>query len=239
MDVRHVSAGFNASPAIVGKPASINNISLNGGQITINLTPVSAIQTKAVNLNHQHIDASDQNVPTRMTSPTLGPGQEEQEQGAVPVKKQSSISRESEEDNDVSADGTLNARDLDFVSSGKSLSEESAASENDFNMSGDDGTVAGNQSKGPLQSLPVPQSGAEEECQDLSQGNLQKKKSKGKSQNKNAAEEDSAIQKQIKRSGQCKRQNSRGNDSCLMYSSPVSESCYDTYQHQERMRQKN
>ncbi|XP_072194074.1 glutamine and serine-rich protein 1 isoform X2 [Excalfactoria chinensis] len=238
MDVRHVSSGFNASPAIVGKPASINNISLNGGQITINLTPVSAIQTKAVNLNHQHTDASDQNVPTRMTSPTLGPGQEEQEQGAVPVKKQSSISRESEEDNDVSADGTLNARDIDFVSSGKSLSEESAVSENDFNMSGDDGTVAGNQSKGPLQSLPVPQSGAEEECQDLSQGNLQKKKSKGKSQNKNAAEEDNAIQKQIKRSGQCKRQNSRGNDACLMYSSPVSESCYDTYQHQERMRQK-
>ncbi|XP_021257340.1 glutamine and serine-rich protein 1 isoform X2 [Numida meleagris] len=238
MDVRHVSSGFNASPAIVGKPASINNISLNGGQITINLTPVSAIQTKTVNLDHQRIDTSDQSVPARMTSPTLGHGQEEQEQGAVPVKKQSSISRESEEDNDVSTDGTLNARDLDFVSSGKSLSEESAASENDFNMSGDDGTVAGNQSKGPLQSLPVPQSGAEEECQDLSQGNLQKKKSKGKSQNKSAAEEDSAIQKQIKRSGQCKRQNSRGNDSCLMYSCPVSESCYDTYQHQERMRQK-
>ncbi|OXB74736.1 UNVERIFIED_CONTAM: hypothetical protein H355_001028 [Colinus virginianus] len=236
MDVRHVSSGFSASPAIVGKPASINNVSLNGGQITINLTPVSAIQTKTVNLDHQHIETSDQNVPTRMTSPTLGPGQEEQEQGAVPVKKQTGIGREPEEDNDVSADGTLNARDLDFVSSGKSLSEESAVSENDFSMSGDDGTVAGNQSKGPLQSLPVPQSGAEEECQDLSQGNLQKKKSKGKSQNKNAAEEDSAIQKQIKRSGQCKRQNSR--DSCLMYSSPVSESCYDTYQHQERMRQK-
>uniref|UniRef100_A0A8C8AV54 Glutamine and serine rich 1 n=1 Tax=Otus sunia TaxID=257818 RepID=A0A8C8AV54_9STRI len=243
MDVRHVSSGFSASPAVVGKPASISNISLNGGQITINLTPVSTIQTKTVNLDQHHIETSDQNVSTRMTSPTLGPGQEEQEQGAVPVKKQSSISHESEEDNDASADGTLNARDTEFVSSGKSLSEESAASENDFNMGGDDGTVAGNQSKGPLQPLSVPQSGdgtisrTEEECQDLTQGNLQKKKSKGKSQNKNAAEDDSAIQKQVKRSGQCKRQNSRGNDSCLTYSSPVSES-YDTYQHQERMRQK-
>ncbi|XP_035182892.1 glutamine and serine-rich protein 1 [Oxyura jamaicensis] len=245
MDVRHVSSGFSASP--VGKPASINNISLNGGQITINLTPVSAIQTKPVNLDQQHIETSDQNVPTRMTSPALGPGQEDQEQGAVPVKKQSSISHESEEDNDASADGTLNAREADFVSSGKSLSEESAASENDFNIGGgcDDGTVAGNQSKvNSLQPLPVPPSGdgtisrTEEECQDLTPGNLQKKKSKGKSQNKNAAEDDSAIQKQIKRSGQCKRQNSRGNDSCLMYSSPASESCYDTYQHQERMRQK-
>ncbi|XP_074004621.1 glutamine and serine-rich protein 1 isoform X3 [Numenius arquata] len=244
MDVRHVSSGFSASPTVVGKPASISNISLNGGQITINLTPVSTIQAKTVNLDQQHIETPDQNVPTRITSPTLGPSQEEQEQGSVPVKKQSSISHESEEDNDVSADGTLNARETEFVSSGKSLSEESAASENDFNIGGDDGTVAGNQSKGPLQPLSVPQSGdgtvsrTEEECQDLTQGNPQKKKSKGKSQNKNAAEDDSAIQKQVKRSGQCKRQNSRGNDSCLTYSSPVSESCYDTYQHQERMRQK-
>ncbi|XP_009071290.1 PREDICTED: glutamine and serine-rich protein 1 isoform X2 [Acanthisitta chloris] len=244
LDVRHVSSVFSASPTVVGKPTSINNISLNGGQITINLTPVSAIQTKTVNLDQQHIETSNQNVPARITSPTLGPGQEEQEQGAVPVKKQSSISHDSEEDNDASVDGTLNARDTEFVSSGRSLSEESAASENDFSMGGDDGTGAGNQSKVPLQPLSVPQSGdgainrIEEECQDLTQGNLQKKKSKGKSQNKNAAEDDSAIQKQVKRSGQCKRQNSRGNDSCLTYSSPVSESCYDTYQHQERMRQK-
>ncbi|XP_010002559.1 PREDICTED: glutamine and serine-rich protein 1 [Chaetura pelagica] len=243
MDIRHVSSGFSASPTVVGKPASISNISLNGGHITINLAPVSTIQAKTVNLDQHHIETSDQNVPTRITSPTLGPGQEEKEQGSVAVNKQSSISHESEEDNDVSADGTLSARETEFISSGKSLSEESAASENDFNMVGDDGTVAGNQSKGLLQTLPVPQGGdgtvnrTEEECQDLTQGNLQKKKSKGKSQNRNAAEDDSAIQKQVRRSGQCKRQNSRGNDSCLTYSSPVSES-YDTYQHQERMRQK-
>ncbi|XP_071415149.1 glutamine and serine-rich protein 1 isoform X2 [Pithys albifrons albifrons] len=244
LDVRHVSSVFSASPTVVGKPASRNSISLNGGQITLNLTPVSAIQTKTVNLDQQHIETSDQSVPTRITSPTFGPGQEEQEQGAVRVKKQSSISHESEEDNDASVDGTLNPRDTEFVSSGRSLSEESAASENDFNVGGDDGTVAGNQSKVALQPLSVPQSGdaaisrTEEECQDLAQGNLQKKKSKGKSQNKIAAEDDGAIQKQVKRSGQCKRQNSRGSDSCFTYSSPVSESCYDTYQHQERMRQK-
>ncbi|KFQ55406.1 Glutamine and serine-rich protein 1, partial [Nestor notabilis] len=243
MDVRHVS-GFSASPTVVGKPTSISNISLNGSQITINLTPVSTIQTNTVNLDQQHIETSDQNVATRMTSPTLGPGQEEHEQGAIPVKKQSSISHESEEDNDASADGTLNARDTEFVSSGRSLSGESAASENDFNTGGDDGTVAGNPSKVPLQPLSVPQSGdgiinrTEEECQDLSQGNLQKKKNKGKIQTRNTAEDDSAIQKQVRRSGQCKRQNSRGSDSCFAYSSPVSESCYDTYQHQERMRQK-
>ncbi|KAM7164333.1 glutamine and serine-rich protein 1 isoform 2-T2 [Macrochelys suwanniensis] len=243
IDVRHISPSFCSSPTVVGKPHSINNISLNGSQVTINLTTVSTIQSKHVILD-QHMETSDQNVSARMTSPALGPSQEEQEQGSGKVKKQSSISHESEDDNDVPVDGTLNARDSEFVSSGRSLSEESVTSDNDFNMGCDDGIVVGNKIKGPLQPVSVLQPGdgsgskTEEENQDLSQGNLQKKKSKGKSQIRNGTEDDSASQKQLKRSGQCKRQNIRGTDICLPYSSPVSESCYDIYQHQERMRQK-
>nr|XP_042713209.1 glutamine and serine-rich protein 1 isoform X4 [Chrysemys picta bellii] len=243
IDVRHISPSFSSSPTLVGKPHSINNISLNGSQVTINLTTVSTIQSKHVILD-QHMETSDQNVSARMTSPALGPSQEEQEQGSGKVKKHSSISHESEEDNDVPIDGTLNARDSEFVSSGRSLSEESVTSDNDFNMGCDDGIVVGNKIKGPLQPISVLQSGdgsgskTEEENQDLSQGNFQKKKSKGKSQIKNSTEDDSASQKQLKRSGQCKRQTVRGTDICLPYSSPVSESCYDIYQHQERMRQK-
>ncbi|XP_042713209.2 glutamine and serine-rich protein 1 isoform X4 [Chrysemys picta bellii] len=243
IDVRHISPSFSSSPTLVGKPHSINNISLNGSQVTINLTTVSTIQSKHVILD-QHMETSDQNVSARMTSPALGPSQEEQEQGSGKVKKHSSISHESEEDNDVPIDGTLNARDSEFVSSGRSLSEESVTSDNDFNMGCDDGIVVGNKIKGPLQPISVLQPGdgsgskTEEENQDLSQGNFQKKKSKGKSQIKNSTEDDSASQKQLKRSGQCKRQTVRGTDICLPYSSPVSESCYDIYQHQERMRQK-
>uniref|UniRef100_A0A8C8RM24 Glutamine and serine rich 1 n=1 Tax=Pelusios castaneus TaxID=367368 RepID=A0A8C8RM24_9SAUR len=242
VDVRHVSPSFSSPHSVVGKPQSINNISLNGGQITINLTAVSTIPSKHVTLE-QRMETSDQNVSTRMTSPALGPSQEEQEQGSGKVKKQSSISHESEEDNDVPVYGTLNARDPEFVSSGRSLSEESVTSDNDFNMGCDDGSVVCNTIKSPLQPISMPQTGdgsgskTEEENQDLSQGNLQKKKSKGKNLIKNAAEDDNASQKQLKRSGQCKRQNSRGTEICLPYSSSVSES-YDTYQHQERMRQK-
>ncbi|XP_034625815.1 glutamine and serine-rich protein 1 isoform X1 [Trachemys scripta elegans] len=243
IDVRHISPSFSSSPTVVGKPHSINNISLNGSQVTINLTTVSTIQSKHVILD-QHMETSDQNVSARMTSPALGPSQEEQEQGSGKVKKHSSISHESEEDNDVPIDGTLNARDSEFASSCRSLSEESVTSDNDFNMGCDDGIVVGNKIKGPLQPISVLQPGdgsgskTEEENQDLSQGNFQKKKSKGKSQIKNSTEDDSASQKQLKRSGQCKRQTVRGTDICLPYSSPVSESCYDIYQHQERMRQK-
>ncbi|XP_075783925.1 glutamine and serine-rich protein 1 isoform X3 [Pelodiscus sinensis] len=240
IDVQHISPSFSSSPTIVGKPHSINNISLNGNQITINLTTVSTIQSKHMILD-QHMETSDQNVSARITSSALGPSQEEQEQGSGKVKKQSSISHESEEDNDVPLDGTLNARDSEFVSSGRSLSEESVTSDNDFNMGCDDGIVVGNKIKGLISVLqPGDESGSktEEENPDLTQENLQKKKSKGKSQIKNATEDDSASQKQLKRSGQCKRQNTRGPDICLPYTSPVSESCCDTYQHQERMRQK-
>uniref|UniRef100_A0A7M4FUX1 Glutamine and serine rich 1 n=1 Tax=Crocodylus porosus TaxID=8502 RepID=A0A7M4FUX1_CROPO len=244
IDVRHVSTGFSSSPTVVGKPQSLHNISLNGGQITLNLTAMSAIQPKNVNLDQQHIETSDQNVPSRMTSPTLGPSQQEQEQSSSTAKKQSSINHESEEDNDIPVEGALTTRDPEFVSSGRSLSEESAASDNDFNMGGHDGSVAGNQAKGPLQSIPVPHQGdgivnkTEEENHDLTQDSLQKKKNKGKGQIKNAVEDDNVNQKQLKKSGQCKRQNSRGTDICLTYSSPISECCYDTYQHQEKMRQK-
>nr|XP_006110338.1 glutamine and serine-rich protein 1 isoform X1 [Pelodiscus sinensis] len=240
IDVQHISPSFSSSPTIVGKPHSINNISLNGNQITINLTTVSTIQSKHMILD-QHMETSDQNVSARITSSALGPSQEEQEQGSGKVKKQSSISHESEEDNDVPLDGTLNARDSEFVSSGRSLSEESVTSDNDFNMGCDDGIVVGNKIKGLISVLqPGDESGSktEEENPDLTQENLQKKKSKGKSQIKNATEDDSASQKQLKRSGQCKRQNTRGPDIYLPYTSPVSESCCDTYQHQERMRQK-
>uniref|UniRef100_A0A8D0H419 Glutamine and serine rich 1 n=1 Tax=Sphenodon punctatus TaxID=8508 RepID=A0A8D0H419_SPHPU len=244
IDIRQVSPSFSSAPSVVGKPQSINNISLSGGQIALNLTAVPAIQSKIANLDQQHGETSDQSVPARMTPPALGPSQEEQEQSSGPIKKRSSSSHESEEDNEVPVDGTLTVRDAEFVSSCKSLSEESATSDNDFSMGCEDGTLVGNKAKGLLQPVSMSQFGdgigikTEEENQDLSQGNLQRKKSKVKNQIKNVTEDDSMNQKQLKRSGQCKRQNSRGAEVSSPYSSPASDSCYDGYQHQERMRQK-
>ncbi|XP_053134857.1 glutamine and serine-rich protein 1 isoform X2 [Hemicordylus capensis] len=239
IDVRHMTPSFSSSPTVVGKPLSMNNISLNGGQVTLNLTAVSAMQPKSMSLDQQHIEAPDQSIPTRVATSEL---EQRQEQVSSLVKQQSGISKESEGGNEMHMDGTVNVKDAELVSSGRSLNEERAISSSDFNMDTDT-TLAGSKTKVPVQPISMQQPGdengskTEEEKLDLSQEDLQKQKDKQQNQIKNVNEDDT-NQKQLKRSGQCKRQNSRGTDASLPHSSPVSESCYETYQHQEKMRQK-
>ncbi|XP_061466512.1 glutamine and serine-rich protein 1 isoform X2 [Rhineura floridana] len=238
IDVRHLTPSFNSSSPVVGKPLSINNISLNGGQVTLNLTAMPTVQSKNRSLDQQHTEAPDQSIPTRVATSVL-----EQRQEQVPslVKQQSSISNESEDANGIHMDGTLNVKVIELVSSGRAQNEESASSSGCFNMESDN-TMTGSKAKVPLQPISVQQPGdengnkAEGRNQDLSQEDLQKQKDRGQNQLKNSNDDD-VHQKQLKRSGQCKRQNSRGTDVSLPYS-PVPDSCHETYQHQEKMRQK-
>ncbi|XP_038620821.1 glutamine and serine-rich protein 1 isoform X3 [Tachyglossus aculeatus] len=242
IDVRHVAANFNSLATVAGKPQDVNDISLNGGQITLNLSSVPSIQSKNMSLDQKHIETPEQNPPTGVASPAIGSSHEEQEPSSGPIRKQpSSTSQESEEDNDVPVDGVLNhIRDSEFVSSGKSLSGESATSDSDFTTGGEDGSTAGSQAKASLAPLAVSQPGeavsvkTEEENQELMQGNLQKKKGKGKGPMK---EEEIGALKQLKRTAPAKRQSTKGTDLSIPYS-PVPENCYDGYQHQEKMRQK-
>ncbi|KAJ6665140.1 hypothetical protein lerEdw1_005371 [Lerista edwardsae] len=227
IDVRHAVPSFSSSPTVVGKPLGINSISLNGGQVTLNLTAVSAIHPKNMNLDQQHVETSDQSIPLRVATSEL---EQRQEQASGLVKQQSSINNESDIKNNVQMDGSVNLKEVNLVSSGRTLNEGSVPSSNNFNMDNEN-IVPGSNASGTLQPIPMQQrsdengSKTEEENQD-----------KGQNQVKSASEDD-INQKQLKRSGQCKRQNSRGTDASLPYSSPVPES-YDTYQHQEKMRQK-
>ncbi|XP_032139535.1 glutamine and serine-rich protein 1 isoform X2 [Sapajus apella] len=241
LDVRHVTSDFNSMTATVGKSQNINDISLNGNQVTVNLSPVPALQSK-MTLDQQHIETSGQNIPTKVTSAVVGPSHEVQEQSSGPFKKQSATNHESEEDSEVPVDSTLNNnRNQEFVSSSRSISGESATSESEFTLGGDDSGVSVNPARSALALLAMAQSGdaisvkIEEENQDLMHFNLQKKRAKGKGQ---AKEEDNSNQKQLKRPAQGKRQNPRGTDIYLPYTPPSSESCHDGYQHQEKMRQK-
>nr|XP_035118198.2 glutamine and serine-rich protein 1 isoform X2 [Callithrix jacchus] len=240
LDVSHVTSDFNSLTATVGKSQNINDISLNGNQVTVNLSPVPALQSK-MTLDQQHIETPGQNIPTKVTSAVIGPSPEVQEQSSGPFKKQSATNHESEEDSEVPVDSTLNNnRNQEFVSSSRSISGESATSESEFTLGGDDG-MAVNPARSALALLAMAQSGdaisvkIEEENQDLMHFNLQKKRAKGKGQVK---EEDNSNQKQLKRPAQGKRQNPRGTDIYLPYTPPSSESCHDGYQHQEKMRQK-
>ncbi|XP_031509256.1 glutamine and serine-rich protein 1 isoform X2 [Papio anubis] len=241
LDVRHVTSDFNSMTATVGKPQNINDTSLNGNQVTVNLSPVPALQTK-MTLDQQHIETPGQNIPTKVTSAVVGPSHEVQEQSSGPFKKQSATNLESEEDSEIPVDSTLNNnRNQEFVSSSRSISGESATSESEFTLGGEDSGVSMNPARSALALLAMAQSGdavsvkIEEENQDLMHFNLQKKRTKGKGQVK---EEDNSNQKQLKRPAQGKRQNPRGTDIYLPYTPPSSESCHDGYQHQEKMRQK-
>ncbi|XP_065738071.1 glutamine and serine-rich protein 1 isoform X4 [Phocoena phocoena] len=241
LDVGHVTSDFNSIAATVGKPPNINDISLNGNQVTVNLSPVPTLQSK-MTLDQQHIETPGQTKASKVTSPVVGPGHEVQEQSSGPFKKQSATNHEPEEDSEVPVDSTLNNnRNQEFVSSSRSISGESATSESEFTLGGDDSGVSMNPTRSTLALLAMAQPGEpisvkiEEENQDLMHFNLQKKKTKGKGQTK---EEDNSNQKQLKRPAQGKRQNPRGTDIYLPYTPPSSESCHDGYQHQEKMRQK-
>ncbi|XP_020651269.3 glutamine and serine-rich protein 1 isoform X1 [Pogona vitticeps] len=238
IDVRHVNPGFSSSPTIVGKPMSINNISLNGGQITLNLTAVPTQEPESRRLDEQHRETPDPCIPTRIATSEL---EHRQEQVSGVVMHQSSPSNGSENKNNIHIDGTLNVKDIGLVSNCKTLNEEHAGSSRDFNMQGEN-TVTGGKAKVLSHPLSVQHLGdengnrADNESPDLSQEDLQKQKNIGQNQIKNTSEDDT-NQKQVKRSGQCKRQNSRGMDANLPYS-PAPESCHETYQHHEKMRQK-
>ncbi|XP_045872060.1 glutamine and serine-rich protein 1 isoform X2 [Meles meles] len=238
LDVGHVTSDFNSVTAAVGKPQNINDISLNGNQVAVNLSPVPALQSK-MTLDQQHIETV-QNKTSKVISPAVGPSHEAQEQSSGSFKKQSATNHESEEDSEVPIDNTLtNNRSQEFVSS-RSISGESAASENELTVAGDDSGGSVNPARSALALLAVAPPGEvvgvkiEEENQDLMHFHLQKKKP-GKGQTK---EEDNSNQKQPKRTAQGKRQNPRGTDVYLPYTPPSSESCHDGYQHQEKMRQK-
>ncbi|XP_058161579.1 glutamine and serine-rich protein 1 isoform X2 [Dasypus novemcinctus] len=241
LDTRHVTSDFTTIAANVGKPQNINDISLNGSQITINLSPMPTLQSR-LTLDQKHIETPGQNIASKVTSPVVRPSHEGQEQSSGPVKKHPATNHESEEDSEVPVDNTLNNnRNHEFISSSRSISGESAASESEFTLGGDDGGVSMNPARSAPALLAVTQPGdavnvkVEEENQEIMHFNLQKKKAKGKGQIK---EEDNNNQKQLKRPAQGKRQNPRGTDIYLPYTPPSSESSHDSYQHQEKMRQK-
>ncbi|XP_028622940.1 glutamine and serine-rich protein 1 [Grammomys surdaster] len=239
LDVRHVNSDFN-SITTVGKPQSINDISLNRNQVSVNLSSVPTLQSETV-LDQPNMETPSQNIPTKVPSAMVGLGQEIQEQSSDPFKKQLTINHESKEDREIAVDSALNNhRNQEFGSNSRSISGERVVSESDFTLVGDDSGMLVNHRRSTLALLAMSQPGdaargkTEDEKQDVTYFNLPKEKAKGKEQGKE--EEDS--QKQLKKSAQCKRQNPRGTDVYLPYTSPSLESCDEGFQHQEKMRQK-
>ncbi|MBN3305349.1 QSER1 protein, partial [Amia calva] len=211
------------------------------------------VETRHISPNYtsQHsIVANPQNMSMTLngalTSPSLNSRHEVGDKNVSSLQKPRSTSQESEEDNEeIPDDRTLNhTNDADFIPSGRSISDESVVSENEFNLTGEDYDPTGLLNKTKLQMEPkgkVPvqprgrmNSKTDEVILEFSPDGFPKKKGKAKGPGKLMAEDENGNQKPMKR-GQGKRQNSRGSDT---NSPSTSDNCYDGYQHQERIRQK-
>ncbi|CAH2326093.1 Hypothetical predicted protein [Pelobates cultripes] len=235
INVRHASPTYTPT-----KQQNLSTLSLNGGQTAINLSTVSTTQSKNVNLDQSHIQPLEQDLQSGMGSPVLGTSHDDHEKNSEIIKKHSNVSRESKEGVEVNDEGM----DSEFMPNSKSLNEESAAPDGDFIM-GSEANVSGvGQAPGQLLSKTDPQvSGKysnqiEDNCRDPTQDSLQKMKAKDKTLMKHFAEDENQNQKQVKRNVQMKRPLPKGPEACMQYSTHASEGYYDTYQHQERMRQK-
>lgn len=206
------------------KQQNLNTLSLNGGQTAINLSTVSTTHSKNASLDPNQIQPLEQDLPSGMGSPVLGTNQDDHEKNSEMSKK-----NESKDTNDVAGE----IGDSEFMSSTKNLNEENAASDGDFMMNTDENAAVQHMSK-----IDPGGGQMEDDCQDLGQDGLQKMKGKDKMPMKHFTEDENANLKQAKRNVQMKRPLSKGPDAGMQYSSHVSEGYYDSYQHQERMRQK-
>lgn len=229
LNIRNMPTNFTSS-----KPQqNLNTLSLNGGQAAINLSTVSTPHSKNVSIDQNRIQPLEQDLPSGMGSPVLGTSQEDHEKNADVSTKQ-----ESKDTKDVPNDG----RDSEFVSGTKSLNEEGTTPGADFIMGQDENAaVVGQlQSQHMLKTDPQGSSSSsgqmDENCQDLAQDGLQKNKAKDKMPIKQFTEDENANLKQGKRNVPMKRPMLKGPD--VQFSTHVSEGYYDTYQNQERMRQK-
>uniref|UniRef100_A0A8C5QVG9 Glutamine and serine rich 1 n=1 Tax=Leptobrachium leishanense TaxID=445787 RepID=A0A8C5QVG9_9ANUR len=237
MNVRHVSPTYTPT-----KQQNLSTLSLNGGQTAINLSTVPSAESKNVSLDQSHVQPLEQDLQSGMGSPVLGTNQDDQEHNSEIIKKHSNVSQESKDGNELHHEGM----DSEFLSGNKSLGEESGATaEGDFIMSSDENAAGVGLSQGQPLSKTDPQTSSssssqmDDNCQDPTQDSLQKMKAKDKTPIKHFTEDENQNQaKQAKRNVQMKRPLPKGPDASPQFSAHASEGYYDTYQHQERMRQK-
>ncbi|KAG8438242.1 hypothetical protein GDO86_008801 [Hymenochirus boettgeri] len=229
MNVRHMAQNFAPT-----KPQNINSLSVNGGQTAINLSTVSTTQSKNVSLDQTHIQPMEQDLPGGMGSPVLGSNQEDREKNSEKFQKQSNAIQEAKESSNM----TEEVRDAEFLSNNKNLGEDSVASEGDFVMGGNENNCSVGQNQHLSKTDPQASgssTGQIDDGPDLTKENIQKGKEKNPVK-QHFTEDENANIKQVKRNVQLKRPINKGPD--VQYSSHVSEGYYDSYQHQERMRQK-
>ncbi|XP_035274092.1 glutamine and serine-rich protein 1-like [Anguilla anguilla] len=238
VDTRHISPSFSSSHPIT---ASTHTVAMtqNSAHLNIGIHQLP----KSGSLEHQAIELSNVSMQHELTGSAFSSGQDIGERVVGSLHRSRSISQVSQgEKKTLVEDGTVGYSNGSFNPCGRSLNDESTTSENDLQQTAEECDPMGIMNKTNLpkdrdhaQNLgqkTVKLDPAGSEC---STNSFSKKKAKSKGSNKLVGEDENGYPKSAKRSGQGKRQNSRGSET----SSPsTSDSCYDGYQQQERMRQK-
>ncbi|XP_051885354.1 glutamine and serine-rich protein 1 isoform X2 [Pristis pectinata] len=247
--VRHVTPNFHTTQALLSDQQNIHNLALSNSQINLDLEAVpldNTAQSKTSNLEQQTL-GTDQQIQPGLNTSNLNSIQDANDHSIEGFKKQLGANPESEEDDndDIPDDGAINnAKDPDFIPSGRSNTDESAVSDIDYNL-GDEITPGSNNKRKlkrpvkPKLKMGVPADGwshsvpEEESNLDLSLDGNQKKR-RAKVQPKEVAEDDIGGQKPVKRSGPSKRPNSKDPNS----PHTSNDSYYENYHQQERINQK-
>ncbi|XP_078077070.1 glutamine and serine-rich protein 1 isoform X1 [Mustelus asterias] len=248
--IRHVSPSFRTSQAMLPDQQNMHNLTLSNSQINLDLEAIpldGSTQSKTSNLDQQTLGTSDQHIQPGLPAPILNSIQDSSDQCIEGIKKHLSANPESEEEDndDIPDDGAINnAKDPDFIPSGRSNTDESAVSDVDYSLGDEIAPGSGNKRKlkrpvKPKLKLGLPPDGwshslpEEEGNLDLVLDGTQKKR-KAKVRTKETLDDELCSQKPIKRSGQGKRLNSK--DANSPHAS--TDSYYESYHQQERINQK-
>ncbi|KAI1889570.1 hypothetical protein AGOR_G00164270 [Albula goreensis] len=228
VDTRHNSPGFSSPHPVAANTHTIA-MTPNGGQLN-------------VGIHHLH-HVSNSHMQQEMANSSFNSRQDIGDKAILPLQKPRSINQETEvEKEEVTEDRTVNYSNGAFNHSLRGISDEGTATRNDLHQASEECDPMGFMNKTKLskgkdhaqnrgqKTIKVEQAGLE-----FSTSSFPKKKAKSKGSAKSMSEEENGHHKPAKKGGQAKRQNSRGSDT----SSPsTSDSSYDGYQQQERMRQK-
>ncbi|XP_048401774.1 glutamine and serine-rich protein 1 isoform X2 [Stegostoma tigrinum] len=247
--VRHVSPNFHTSQTVLPDQQNLQNLTLSNSQINLDLEAVpldSSAQSKTSSLDQQTLRTSDQHVQARLSATSMNSIQDSSDQNIEGLKKQLGNNPESEEEDndDIPDDGAINnAKDPDFIPSGRSNTDESAVSDIDYSVGDEITQGSGNKRKLKRPAKPKLKVGVQVDGWSHSLpegGNLDlvpdgnQKKQRTKVRSKETVDDELCSQKPVKRSGLCKRLNSK--DANSPHTS--NDSYYECYYQQERINQK-
>ncbi|XP_048463119.1 glutamine and serine-rich protein 1 isoform X2 [Rhincodon typus] len=247
--VRHVSPNFHTSQTILPDQQNLHNLTLSNSQINLDLEAVpldSSAQSKTSSLDQQTLGTSDQHIQARLSATSMNSIPDSSDQNIEGHKKQLGANPESEEEDndDIPDDGAINnAKDPDFIPSGRSNTDESAVSDIDYSVGDEVTQGSGNKRKLKRPAKPKLKVGVQVDGWSHSLpegGNLDlaldgnQKKQRTKVRSKETLDDELCSQKPVKRSGLCKRLNSK--DANSPHTS--NDSYYECYYQQERINQK-